>query len=112
MQLSAVTHVLLTNLRVFWAQVVVAVSVVRVSAAEACRRVHSSVVRVADCRSAGPWFKSGCALLADCKLRPTSESVRVLTPASSRRPAKNPATRNRTRDHLIAACSTVRCSAK
>ena len=22
----------------------------------------SSVVRVADCRSAGPWFKSGCAL--------------------------------------------------
>ena len=24
--------------------------------------VHSSVVRVADCRSAGPWFKSGCAL--------------------------------------------------
>ena len=26
--------------------------------------VHSSVVRVADCRSAGPWFKSGCALLA------------------------------------------------
>ena len=28
--------------------------------------VHSSVVRAADCRSAGPWFKSGCALL-DCK---------------------------------------------
>ena len=32
-----------------------------------CRRdaamwVHSSVVRAADCRSAGPWFKSGCAL--------------------------------------------------
>ena len=26
------------------------------------RRVHSSVVRAADCRSAGPWFKSGCAL--------------------------------------------------
>ena len=25
-------------------------------------RVHSSVVRAADCRSAGPWFKSGCAL--------------------------------------------------
>ena len=24
--------------------------------------VHSSVVRAADCRSAGPWFKSGCAL--------------------------------------------------
>ena len=24
---------------------------------------HSSVVRAADCRSAGPWFKSGCALL-------------------------------------------------
>ena len=27
------------------------------------KRVHSSVVRAADCRSAGPWFKSGCALL-------------------------------------------------
>jgi hypothetical protein len=26
------------------------------------RRVHSSVVRAADCRSAGPCFKSGCAL--------------------------------------------------
>ena len=26
--------------------------------------VHSSVVRAADCRSAGPWFKSGCALLS------------------------------------------------
>ena len=25
--------------------------------------VHSSVARAADCRSAGPWFKSGCALL-------------------------------------------------
>jgi hypothetical protein len=24
--------------------------------------VHSSVVRAADCRSSGPWFKSGCAL--------------------------------------------------
>ena len=24
--------------------------------------VHSSVVRAADCRSAGPWFNSGCAL--------------------------------------------------
>ena len=27
------------------------------------RWVHSSVVRAADCRSAGPWFKSGCALV-------------------------------------------------
>ena len=26
------------------------------------KRVHSSVVRAADCRSAGPWLKSGCAL--------------------------------------------------
>ena len=25
--------------------------------------VHSSVARAADCRSAGPWLKSGCALL-------------------------------------------------
>ena len=32
-------------------------------------RVHSSVVRAADCRSAGPWFKSGCALcIAPAKL--------------------------------------------
>ena len=28
----------------------------------AAKWVHSSVVRAADCRSAGPWFKSGCAL--------------------------------------------------
>ena len=28
--------------------------------------VHSSVVRAADCRSAGPWFKSGCALEVFC----------------------------------------------
>ena len=27
------------------------------------RWVHSSVVRAANCRSAGSWFKSGCALL-------------------------------------------------
>merc|ERR1712242_341011 len=26
--------------------------------------VHSSVVRAADCRSAGPWFESGCAIKA------------------------------------------------
>ena len=31
--------------------------------------VHSSVVRAADCRSAGPWFKSGCALLCSLVLR-------------------------------------------
>ena len=30
---------------------------------QAAQWVHSSVVRAADCRSAGPWFKSGCALL-------------------------------------------------
>ena len=29
-----------------------------------CIWIHSSVVGAADCRSAGPWFKSGCALLA------------------------------------------------
>ena len=28
--------------------------------------VHSSMVRAADCRSAGSWFKSGCALLVLC----------------------------------------------
>ena len=27
-----------------------------------CVRVYSSAVRAADCRSAGPWFDSGCAL--------------------------------------------------
>jgi hypothetical protein len=36
------------------------------------RWVHSSVVRAADCRSAGPWLKSGCALL------------RALSPAARR----------------------------
>ena len=30
--------------------------------------VHSSVVRAADCRSAGPWFKSGCALYRSHRL--------------------------------------------
>ena len=35
--------------------------VVSLDAQNHCR-VHSSVVRAADCRSAGPWFKSGCAL--------------------------------------------------
>ena len=62
MQLPAVAPLLLTNARVFWPQVVVAVSAVAFAAAAACRRVHSSVVRAADCSSAGPWFKSGCAL--------------------------------------------------
>ena len=32
-------------------------------------RVHSSVVRAADCRSAGPWFKSGCALIIGKQLQ-------------------------------------------
>ena len=30
--------------------------------------VHSSVVRAADCRSAGPWFKSRCALTFACRI--------------------------------------------
>ena len=30
------------------------------------RRVHSSVARAADCRSAGPWLKSGCFLVLAC----------------------------------------------
>ena len=30
-------------------------------------RVHSPVVGAADCRSAGPWFKSGCALARKVK---------------------------------------------
>ena len=32
--------------------------------------VHSSVVRAADCRSAGPWLKSGCALRRICAMSP------------------------------------------
>ena len=54
--------------------------------------VHSSVVRAADCRSACPWFKSGCALFP----LPVCFCNVVLV-------SKHPATRNRTRDHLIAA---------
>ena len=37
--------------------------------------VHSSVVRAADCRSAGPWFKSGCALLLWRVYNPFETSV-------------------------------------
>ena len=37
-----------------------------------CRWVHSSVVRAADCRSAGPWLKSGCALEASHPLATAS----------------------------------------
>ena len=37
--------------------------------------VHSSVVRAADCRSAGPWFKSGCALCASLGTRRSRESL-------------------------------------
>ena len=47
--------------------------------------VHSSVVRAADCRSAGPWFKSGCALA--CLLynwRPAGMSRRMLSPPDMR----------------------------
>ena len=38
---------------------------------EAGTWVHSSVVRAADCRSADPWFKSGCALM-HAHLEPTA----------------------------------------
>ena len=38
--------------------------------------VHSSVVRAADCRSAGPWFKSGCALLVAKRHTSPSPSTR------------------------------------
>ena len=34
----------------------------KVGGEECVSWVHSSVVKAADCRSAGPWFKSGCAL--------------------------------------------------
>ena len=60
-----------------------------------CCRVHSSVVRAADCRSAGPWFKSGCALFGCSRWLGLCPGLCGL--------CKYPATRNRTRDHLIAA---------
>ena len=36
--------------------------------------VHSSVARAADCRSAGPWFKSGCALSPHTTCKPRGET--------------------------------------
>ena len=51
-------------------------------------RVHSSVARAADCRSAGPWFKSGCALCllhATTSLYPYSTLVpRTSSPSHSK----------------------------
>ena len=49
-------------------------------------RVHSSVARAADCRSAGPWFKSGCALrrllrCASCLLIGDARSTPPDTPS-------------------------------
>jgi hypothetical protein len=55
--------------------------------------VHSSVARAADCRSAGPWFKSGCALFTQLQMLCDTLTVGE----------QNPVTRNRTRDHLMAA---------
>ena len=41
--------------------------------------VHSSVVRAADCRSAGPWLKSGCALCKNLCHEPLmSQSLRIV----------------------------------
>ena len=39
---------------------------------DAMNWVHSSVVGAADCRSAGPWFKSGCAFIVTRKFRTQS----------------------------------------
>ena len=39
-------------------------------------RVHSSVVRAADCRSAGPWLKSRCALSSVCCAHMLSSMMR------------------------------------
>ena len=39
--------------------------------------VHSSVVRAADCRSAGPWFKSGCALLDDAHMKLCANGLKL-----------------------------------
>ena len=66
--------------------------------------VHSSVARAADCRSAGPWLKSGCALLSTGAIQPPSDQP-PCKPAVPSRPTwrANPVTRNRTRDHLMAA---------
>ena len=66
--------------------------------------VHSSVARAADCRSAGPWFKSGCALLSAGAGQPLSDQLRHRPSVPHRLTwVSNPVTRNRTRDHLIAA---------
>ncbi len=54
--------------------------------------VHSSVVRAADCRSAGPWFKSGCALRARTRVRlqmaansPSLSALKMCTPVQQHR---------------------------
>ena len=65
--------------------------------------VHSSVAREADCRSAGPWLKSGCALLSAGAGQSLSDQPRHIPPVSHRLTwISNPVTRNRTRDHLMA----------
>ena len=46
------------------------------SRAWGCTWVHSPVAGAADCRSAGPWFKSGCALACGVAPRPrTSQAI-------------------------------------
>ena len=66
--------------------------------------VHSSVARPADCRSARPWLKSGCALLSAGAGQSLSDQPRHIPSVSHRLTwISNPVTRNQTRDHLMAA---------
>ena len=67
-------------------------------------KVHSSVVRAADCRSAGPWFKSGCAL-------PVTRSLLGLRPKAV--PKTSPSITHRgarTHDHEVKSLALYRLS--
>ena len=76
-------------------------------------RVHSSVVRAADCRSAGPWFKSGCALLRQRleDAEPTCCANRERTSICiQKRPTENEGREIRTPNLLIWSQTRCRCA--
>ena len=62
------------------------------------RRVHSSVVRAADRRSAGPWFKSGCAL-SSCLPSPRHEQREFANSGSRPGPDDKTQARRHKREH-------------